>query len=303
MSGFTKPGKIASDLKVNVLTKLGRNVPADPRKAYTDRMEFLSPGLLIGYKNRPSDAERTACIGAYEMAKQVLREANDQLAKVVILRRSEDAVFSDVMEAHFGLIEGDDAGGFLTDNTRNRKFSLKRIGKHDRRWVLEKIRRKICHLSFHMHTGTYLIDIDAANRDIQVGSSVAAGSVSANTEGYVGHPKVGFDANTWKANAWYPGAAPAISFYKNGYIHISFSALRAYSPLSYARVIIHEATHRFLGTRDVYYAHDGNYQTLHLTDALENADSFAWAAISLYCGAVKMGDASDLSDWTNCSKP
>jgi hypothetical protein len=72
--------------------------------------------------------------------------------------------------------------------------------------------------------------------------------------------------------------------------------------LSYARVIIHEATHKYLCTADEAYAHQDTYAGLSLAKTLNNADSYAWAAVSLYCGAVKMGSpASNNPDWAQCS--
>ena len=78
--------------------------------------------------------------------------------------------------------------------------------------------------------------------------------------------------------------------------------LKDYSAVSYARIIIHEATHKYFNTEDEAYVHEDTYPTLSLPQTLNNVDSYAWAAVSLYCGAVKMGSRANYDrDWTRCS--
>jgi hypothetical protein len=66
-----------------------------------------------------------------------------------------------------------------------------------------------------------------------------------------------------------------------------------------ARVIIHEAGHKFLNAPDTYYAWDASYPPTLQQCLKANPDSFAWAALSLATGAVRMPTAGS-NDWTNC---
>jgi hypothetical protein len=150
----------------------------------------LSPGVLIAYKARvgyPPLGDKTSVNAAAIQARNIVRIANDELAKVVILRKDESAVFSSIMERHFNLkANGDTAGGWLEDNIINKPFKLGSIFKRDRRWVLEQIRQKMLSLSFHLNTGVYLIDMDNSQRTVDGGSTVAAGTANpATTRGYV----------------------------------------------------------------------------------------------------------------------
>ena len=145
-----------------------------------------------------------------------------------------------MLDTHFGLIDGDTSGGYISDNEVNKPFSARAVFQKDRRWVLEKIRRNMLSLSFHLNTGVYLIGIDADNRDLKLGKVVAPGTITAL--GYVAPEKTSIDPNTWRTTAtrW-----------------------------------IHEATHKYLNTEDHAYADDPTYFTLSLADTLENADSYA----------------------------
>ena len=248
-----------------------------------------------------------ATVTACNLAARVMRKVNDQFAGISFLRKSESQLMKDVLETHFGLIEGDTSGGYLKDNVVDKSFSLKSINSKDRRWVIERLRRSMLSLSFHLNTGIYLIDIDTANRDIEAGKAVVAGSISAHTEAYVAHVKDGKDSVTGRTTSWKLASDFTCGF-RRGEIHVSFAEMATYSALSYARVIIHEATHKYLNTTDLSngagYAHSAQYSTNSLADCLINADSHAWAAISLYCGSVKMQDHSDPNDdWAQCQKP
>lgn len=308
MTGFKKPTVIARDLKVKVNKMLGQSVPADPRRGYTDRMEFLSKSVVIGYKdygkasNYPTPSMKAAALEAANTASRIMRKANDAFAGVTFLRKKESSLLTEVLDKHFGLIAGDTSGDFLTDNVVDKKFSLKAVAKHDRRWVIEKIRERMLSLSFHLSTGIYLIDSDASRRDIESGQTVNPANADPHTEAYVSPSKHEFDKATWQPTQfkWKGGLACG---FQHGEMHVSLANLENYSTLSYARVIIHEASHKFLNTDDNFYAHDPNYPTMSLAQTLNNADSYAWAAVSLYCGAVKMGDPSDgPTDWAQCSK-
>ena len=312
MPGFVKPTVLANEFKTWASKKLKIATPADTRRGYTDHMEFLSATVLIGYKkypaaaNYPTPGMKAALLAGANLAKKIVRKANDQLAGVLMLRKKESPMFQQVMDTHFGLIAGDDAGGFLTDNAVNKKFSFRAVTKHDRRWALEQIRQKMLSMSFHLNTGMYLIDVDETRRDIRSNEAVAPKAAPSNEEAYVSHPKLVTDPVTQRTTGW--GSRPDQGLtcgYKNGEIHISFENIENYSALSYARVIIHEAAHKYAGVKDFQYAHSPQYATLNLADTLDNADSYAWAAMSLYCDSLKMANPGScpLPDWQQCTKP
>ena len=113
-------------------------------------------------------------------ARNIVRIANDELAKVILLRRPESQLMIDTVAKHYRLIAGDLAGGFLRDNTVNRPFNPKHILQNDRRWVLNKIREMMLSLSFHLNTGMYLIDQDTATRDVFDGQQQTVGHAPYN---------------------------------------------------------------------------------------------------------------------------
>lgn len=58
-----------------------------------------------------------------------------------------------------------------------------------------------------------------------------------------------------------------------------------------ARIIIHEAAHKYLGVRDVKYAWDTpDCAGLPFKQCIDNADSHAWAAFSLAWGGLVLGE-------------
>ncbi len=65
-------------------------------------------------------------------------------------------------------------------------------------------------------------------------------------------------------------------------IHIEFSNVTKYPRLLLALAIVHEATHKFAHTDDHAYTDDDNYEKLIVAQRIENADSFAHAAISIF---------------------
>ena len=106
--------------------------------------------------------------------------------------------------------------------------------------------------------------------------------------------------------------------FRNGEIHINFAATQTYSSLSYARIIIHEAVHKYLEIADLEYsvtesdgsienhsayAHDDVYHSQSLQYRLINADCYACAAVSLYAGKVLMGStAAYNTDWMQATR-
>jgi hypothetical protein len=71
-----------------------------------------------------------------------------------------------------------------------------------------------------------------------------------------------------------------------GSIHVQFSLCLKRSVDWLARAIVHEATHKFAATGDYAYAHAAEYTTLRPEHATQNADSFAYAAMSVALGSV-----------------
>ena len=299
-----KPTAALRDAKVGLYKAVGKAVPADTRRGFTDRMESLSGSVMIGYKNRPTPAQMAAIVEGCNLAARIMRHANDEFAAIMFLRRKESALMTQVLDKHFSLVAGDTAGGFLRDNVVDKAISAKALFHKDRRWVMEKIRQNMLSLSFHLNTGIYLIDSDSANRDIRVGQVTDPANADANEEAYVGFIKTGFDNATWRANNFKQGVDNFTCGVRKGEIHVGFSTLQNYSAISFARVIIHEATHKYFNTNDEAYAHQDTYGALSLTQCLNNADSYAWGAVSLYCGSVKMGaPASNVPDWAQSTKP
>ncbi len=256
---------------------------------YTDTMEFLSPGVLIAYKKRvappaahgapppppppayPPANVKTAVQNAAVQARNIVRIANDKLASVIFMRKPEAALMTATLERHFNLSSTGGLGGYLTDNQVDKPFSLSALTQKDRRWYINKVREGILSLSFHLNTGVYLIDMDNSNRTVDMGNPVAAGTANpATTRGYV---------------IQHESILPCS--FSNGEIHIKFEIYPGYTLNSGARIIIHEAAHKYLNVDDVYYAHRAEYPPT-LEECLDNADSYAWTAVSLATGQLRM---------------
>ena len=81
-----------------------------------------------------------------------------------------------------------------------------------------------------------------------------------------------------------------------GNIHVDFwlfTHQTHWTDLALAGLIIHEASHKFLNTDDRAYCHDGRkYIDLEKSLKLKNADSYAYAAISLYADELIEDDKS-----------
>lgn len=71
-----------------------------------------------------------------------------------------------------------------------------------------------------------------------------------------------------------------------GSIHIEFSLAANYPRSQMARIIIHEATHKFAQTQDHAYTQELVYEQLTPAQRASNADSYAYAAISLCYGTL-----------------
>jgi hypothetical protein len=162
-------------------------------------------------------------------------------------------------------------------------------------------------ISFHINTGVYLIDIDAANRTIHGGVQTnAVDPLNASTHGYVSSPKeVSINLFGRKFKILDQGNKPAegvFSGIRNGEIHINFNKMHdgSYTHQAVARVIIHEAAHKYWGVDDHKYAWQAGYDNLSIEDLLDNADSYAWAALSIEAGHLIKGTSS--RDATNAGQ-
>jgi hypothetical protein len=277
---FTKPS-----------VKLGAPRMGTGNFRHTDTMEFLSPGVLIAFKARPGGGYPTQQMkqtvnAAAIQARNIVRIANDELAKVILLRRPESQLMIDTVAKHYRLVANDLAGGFLSDNTIDRAFKLNRVFEHDRRWVLNKIREMMLTLSAHLNTGMYLIDQDTATRDVFDGQQQAVGH--APYSGWVGYVHVRAGRN-------------AICGFRNGEIHVDFNSMLGFSLNTNACIIIHEAAHKYLGIMGDVYGDNVAYPPplQKANGSLDNADSLAWTAVSLATGAVRM-QQYDGPDFANC---
>lgn len=127
---------------------------------------------------------------------------------------------------------------------------------------LNKVRAGMLTLSFQLNTGLYLIDVDSLNRPPD-----SDGDDFVGTRGYVS--KYG----------------PT----ERGPIHVDFDlAGRSYSARGLARIIIHEASHRFQYTRDVAYNYNrAKFEAMKVDEALNNADSWAYTAVSIESKSVE----------------
>lgn len=287
-------------------TKRSRLEPGTLRQNWTNVKEVLNPGLMIAYRKRPegtvypSRAVKDRLIGSAAAARRIMRKALLEMDKVVFFRRKEGLAFTNTMNYHFGLAEGR-SPGLPSSNVVDKSFSLRDLGQTDRRWALNKVREGMLSLSFHLNTGMYLIDCDNDFRTLKSGtagtSNIDRDGAWQNANGKWMMPMEEGYA-TWARYAQ-PGELTGLekgllSAWKNGEIHIAFVALHecGYSYQSIARVIIHEAAHKYLGVADqpgTGYAHQAGYDAMPFTQCIDNADSFAWAALSLSAGHLIRG--------------
>jgi hypothetical protein len=250
------------------------------QQKWTDTIKILSPGLMIGYRERPGEkypttAQRELLLNAASSAREIMRTAVRELDRVVFFRRPEGQAFTNIMNYHFGLARGR-SPGLPATNVVDKPFSLGDLGKTDRRWALNKIREGMLSISFHLNTGMYLIDIDNSRRALKSGM---VGTSDAYEEGYA----------TWAG--WGGLDKGVLSAWRNGEIHVAIEMMHrdGYSAEHFARVIIHEAAHKYLGVTDKLYCWQGGYDALPFSDCIDNADSYAWAALSLNTGFLLRG--------------
>lgn len=296
-------------------TKASKLDPGTQRQNWTNRKEILSPGLMIAYRDRgagnvyPTQPVRDRLLGAAEAARTIMRKAVREMDRVVFFRRNEGQAFTNVMNFHFGLAAGR-SPGVPASNVVDKSFSARDIGATDRRWALNKIREGMLSISFHLNTGMYLIDCDNDWRDVKSGTAGTSNiDRTATGVGTGGRMLMDMEEGycTWARYAQ-PGELTGLekgllSAWKNGEIHIAFNAMHdcGYSYDAIARVIIHEAAHKYLGVSDRLYAHAGGYDALSFAACIDNADSFAWAALSLHAGHLIKG--TDSHDDVACPLP
>jgi hypothetical protein len=105
------------------------------------------------------------------------------------------------------------------------------------------------------------------------------GSVSVSTKKWDSMSRE--DKARFKAND--PSLELSLEDRKNIKLDFRLLAMGSEPALRIAGTIVHEASHRYANTRDCAYAHDeGAYRPLSKFHAMNNADSFALAAICLY---------------------
>jgi hypothetical protein len=262
---------------------------------YTNKVKILSPLLAIAYSdnkgtrtNYPTKAQTDLLLNGAAAARRIMRTAVAEMDRVVYLRRPEGEPFTSIMNYHFGLA-ANRLNPMLKSNVVDKSFGLKAVAQKDRRWILNKVRMGMLSISFHLNTGVYLIDVDIGVRNIIGG---VADTPGAGEEGYV----VG-GANNPATGKFTPHCG-LLSGFRNGEIHVAFAFMQqnGYTAEAVARVIIHEASHKYWGVADYFYAHQtAGYRNLNCVEAVDNADSFAWAAVSLDQGALVHGtDSNDL---------
>jgi hypothetical protein len=84
-----------------------------------------------------------------------------------------------------------------------------------------------------------------------------------------------------------------------GSVHIKFDILKDSNSqrnpnLYVARSLLHEATHKVCDTYDHAYAHEGaKYEGIKAYEAIDNADSYAWAAVCFFKDNTLLKNAAD----------
>jgi hypothetical protein len=286
---------------------------------HTNKIELLGPLCWIGYSdlggtrlNYPSKAQKRAIVAAAQKAREIMRAARWEMDRVVFFRQKEEGYFTKTMNYHFGLDPG--RSGAPTDNAVDKPFDLRTFNVKDRRTYLNKIRMGMLSISFHLQTGVYLIDSDNEHRTIRTGKAGTSeivrhttatdaglvGQIKNFEEGYVSHPnstnaftRTNRSAATASTQSCVGPHTGLLSGLRNGEIHISFKCLEElrYSDQMVARVIIHEASHKYWATVDHWYAHQqAQYEKMTCDECVENADSYAWGAASLARGGLVKGD-------------
>ena len=267
---------------------------------HLDKRELIGPKLLVKYHSArpPSDDTRRKLREAASVACSVMRTTVWEIDKVCLFRRDEKALMTGVLDEHFGFKN-------LDGLKSNRDGNGKLVHTKARREWLGLIRRIMLSVSFHLNTGMYLLDTDAGYRTIigdnEVDNMDASWSNSFIRDAAGQKTLDPADPNKYHVGTAMLGTKRAVGDLIEAYahvdsggpVHVSFELAKSMSALEFARIIIHEASHTFCGTTDVWYAHAGSsYSDEKPHKMISNADSFAYAAVSL--GAKVLHDHGSL---------
>lgn len=255
------------------------------QEKHLDTRELLSPGLMIKFHSdrKPSKDTKRMLSKSASVARGAMRSSVWQLDKIVLFGADEPDWMTATLDKHFCLHR---------DTTLSSEKAAKGLkNAKARRKYLGEVRKVMLSTSFHLNTGMYLLDVDAKNRmtvgDFHLDNMGAGWSelnaeqkkvVSENIEGYV-QGRV--------------GRAETIGVSSSGGIHVGFMLFdMGYTAEMMARIIIHEATHKYYKTADVKYCWEGDYDQQSPASMKNNADSFAFAAMSI--AAKRMIDSDTL---------
>ncbi|MGC1524116.1 MAG: hypothetical protein WA803_21430 [Steroidobacteraceae bacterium] len=257
---------------------------------HLDKRELISSGLLIKYHSkRPPDKNTKRRLSeAAGVACSVMRKTVWEIDKVCLFYRDERDLMTRVLDAHFGFKN-------IATLSSAKDAKNKLVNAKARRNWLGMIRRNMLSISFHLNTGMYLLDTDAGHRTI-----VGDNEVDNMSAGWSGDRVYDAQGNEVVDPAdptkllLQPKTNPQgkrvlsslIEAYAqtgtSGPVHVSFELAKTFSPLQFARLIVHEASHTFCGTTDVYYAHaKAEYYAEKPLRMITNADSYAYAAVSI----------------------
>ena len=256
---------------------------------HLNKRELLSARLLVKYfdKRPPDAATKKKLIIASGVACNVMLRTVWAIDKVCLFRTDESKVTTEVLDKHFCFQN-------RTSVVSTRDSKQKLVNAKNRRKWLGEIREIMLSISFHLNTGMYLLDTDAGFRTIVGDNEIDALDQSwSEEEVYDASGNLVADPADPTKPLMQPKTNVAgkrvlskyIEAYANtstsGPVHVSFELAKTYSPVQFARLIIHEASHTFCGTRDVRYAHASDYYTQRPEDMMWNADSYAYAACSI----------------------
>jgi hypothetical protein len=253
--------------------------------------QVVYQGLTIKYHTSkpPSPVQQVKLHGSYQLAKAMLDKVISEITEIrAAIKRNPFAnsvspLTRTILVHHFHLAEGKD------------KAAMEQLSTD-----LGKILGVYRATSNGLNGPTTISD---AYSDVL--KQAALGNVVTADRGYVGKrhdhskPQIApgkfplFAANL--PNNKYSAAGL-------GSIHIDFDLLTTDSKLSIARTIIHESTHKYKDTEDHAYAwyHQSNvngtpYNQLTKAEAIDNADSFAYAAVCIYKKKLLTGPINTLS--------
>jgi hypothetical protein len=260
------------------------------QEKHLDTREWIGAGLVIKYHSdrKPNDATKRWLCKAASITGSVMRSTVWQIDKIVLFNCDEPDWMTPILDKHFCLnrdpqLSSSKSGKKLENAKKRRKF-------------LSTVRKVMLSTSFHTTTGMYLLDVDAEHRmtvgDFHIDNMGAGWAttrsdgtkvVSPNIEGYV-------QGRT--------GWSETVGVSSSGGIHVGFR-LRddySYSAEQLARIIIHEGTHKYYKTKDVRYCWSPEYDVQTPEQMKNNADSYAFAAMSI--GARRMLDSDSLKLYT-----